>query len=874
MYLSTNRKKEYLLSALMLVFFLCFGVMFILSFIGIDARVISTFGIAGLLFITIVFVQKLVHCIHAKQELSRVALSLLSVVLFALFFFEFAPIGAFSENIASIDKLFQGGFCAIAGGLIVWICYLLRKNPALPEYSVILALVCAFVDTALFSEQTTKNINVSTVFFIVCINIAFVFCIVWFIHNKLVNWYLVKKLGKISFKTILGFVDGHLFSFLVMFYITVRWSYLPTPPKFDSILYTEELFRACAAYDFSLRSLFEVFAIFGHPSNAIAAYMAIGQYISYGSFFLLNAQSMLLNILAAYAFYKILEYYFDKVKFRHEIVLSTFLFIFSPVVFGVSLQFDTDFSTLIFFVCLFAAYLYNKKLLFFAASFMLVFSKEFGAILYAIFVFSSFLITLWNNKKRVKIVQTIFDNYYLFVSGIFLGLYFLYSNQMRWRLTVPYSLPNHFWIAFKSVFFVNFTWLLALFSIGSILLSVIHSRKKIIHQLHNSTKNYCAIIPLILASIGYLLCGLCYNIYVLPRYFIAWQFYVVFTFSFTAILVFKDKKRRIVTLSVAAVLLFSSVFYSYDPLMRVHKGAIVGGRTMYALGENRFTIDNIVYNAQHARISLALDQLLQKTKITEDDCLFFFPPSDNLNKHENGLAPEDQFFTSALGLSAFNRYSMGLDATSSQITAIKENAFIPQIVWPYKDENVLDTLIGIDEIVYIFLDWHGLSEEEELGILTEHFTEYATETVTVKGFTATAHRMRRNSNSQQKSILAEDIFSNIEPQILENTDALITIDFIKPHQVNRYLLSGWFLDPLNNRVADRLFLEINGIYYEGVIVERRDVGEAFGETFNMSGFEVHFPLSSEIDVEDIDTWNFLFFTDNDEYCYTMQYVDG
>ncbi|MCX6071615.1 MAG: hypothetical protein NTU91_12295 [Chloroflexi bacterium] len=154
-------------------------------------------------------------------------------------------------------------------------------------------------------------------------------------------------------------------------------------PMCDNGAYFRMVLEAVQLFDFVPGDSLRAMALAGHPAQAYAAYMMLGQFLGFGNFAIANLQMYLLHVVEICCFWGIVGKLFPGRDRRWERLLATALFAFTPLVYGLSLTISPDFAVLTFFCLVLWAVLRKHGTLAVASGVMLCFSKEFGALLYA-----------------------------------------------------------------------------------------------------------------------------------------------------------------------------------------------------------------------------------------------------------------------------------------------------------------------------------------------------------------------------------------------------------------------------------------------------------------------------------------------------------
>lgn len=160
------------------------------------------------------------------------------------------------------------------------------------------------------------------------------------------------------------------------------------------------------------------FNMVGHPSFIYILFLSLSQYLDPGNNYLLNLQLLFLDILAVFAFYKILLALFPDKKFRLEIYLVTLILAFHPVLLGNSINLNLDHGVFVISVLLFYCLIYKHLIQALICGTFLTFTKESGVSAY---FFITILYMIFLRKKYLNITDffaTQFKHWYLFLPAV------------------------------------------------------------------------------------------------------------------------------------------------------------------------------------------------------------------------------------------------------------------------------------------------------------------------------------------------------------------------------------------------------------------------------------------------------------------------
>lgn len=713
------------------------------KFADLENMFSALFGIAGfliLLSISILLIK------NKRLDTFNSYLFLLLALIFGFILFEFEP----TDNAVDNVKLFLiiQDILTIAISVILLILCILRlkakyhNNSAnFSGYTTILFFGTLFLGSAIISHNTIKNYSFLTMFFIITLFESTIVFIYAYFRDKLLTKPQNEKDSKkiiiiMKNETIKLFTANKYFYILILLYVIMRLGFLNAIPKYDGLIYSSDLLYVVSKFNFTLTTLLNDFAAFNHTSNGYFMIMAIGQFLNFGNLYLINIEDMLLNILGIFAFYKIAKYYFSEATYNTEVLIATFIFAFTPQFFGQSLTMDNDFPTLVFFVCMIAAYLYNKKVLLIVSSLFLIFTKETGILLYVAFIFSMFVVIFFNNLKRRSIIDMIIDNFHMFVSCVFFALYYVIRDGQLWVSpgggTYLFFFSKPFISRILSVMYLsNFKWVTLLLIAISLFIVIYKYKKKL--KISGFIKEFPIILPLIFTYLVYTAFFCIYNTNIHPRYYVGVEFFLCF---FLLLLLVKSnilKPIRIMVFIAVASLYFLSIFYTFDPLMlRNYKSFTFSNKNIVMMGRpgTEFICDDIVYNSQYTQISFALNKLFEEIKVKPDTKLVFM----------------NCIWNWSVGLDAFGASKINVDTDNSELTIRNNNSFVPNAYY-YSDGVDFAQLKKLGECYCIFIDWYGPDQQKLLSNYQQYFTIDNIVTVNYCGYIMKAYKMVPLNNS-------------------------------------------------------------------------------------------------------------------------------
>jgi len=437
--------------------------------------------------------------------------------------------------------------------------------------------------------------------------------------SKFYKVFLSKKklsISKLLFKILFFLKNNILIIFIVIFYSLTRLQFLGYSQYWDANWYLELLdgaINSITSERFNLINMIKVFLkdfnVLGHPSMGYMGIMSLTQILNRGNVVFLNVGNMLLSIIAIWAFYKIVTYFYPNKIIEN--VLITIIFVFNPLFYATSIFFNLDFPLLVFSILLFESYIFKRKFWYIFWSTMLVFSKETGIFIYLSF-FSSFnyfeIVKKGKFFNKDKILRII----YLFIPIILFLFYLFYSKGQLWNnesssfdesfkfvwrnncnFCIGFNLTNIKTRLFQ-IYIMNFSWLMSSIIIFSIIKSII-SRKKILNTFDENKKHLSKVI--LFVFIFFVLFNLLVVVMNFPRYVVTSVFFLILIFYFSNDFLFsKTMLIKKLFLFIIAVLMFIQTFKAIDPSPQILFGSRYIGKNVSSpiFGSN----DGMVFNSE------------------------------------------------------------------------------------------------------------------------------------------------------------------------------------------------------------------------------------------------------------------------------------
>lgn len=552
----------------------------------------------------------------------------------------------------------------------------LKSEGFLKELLIISTFFIIFFDSAFFSPLT-KTIDFSF-FFLICM-----------IFMNLIFFYLFMKvilsLKRNNLKRILNPVLIPILLFTV-----VRSFFLDATPRWDSAVYYQTLLNNIYKFDFSFKS-FMSFNLFGHPSMGFGLLSSISQFLVPNSIFMINISNLILGVLAVLSFYYISLYFFGK-KRKVEVLLLTTLFSLNPLFFSISTAFFPDYGTLVFFLIALCSFFHKKHFLSSFAFLLMIFSKETGALLYALFIlFYTFIVLL----RRLSSIKNSYLVNLLFavIPGIIFSFYLMFTKGSHWKLGKTLIIdgnclfcisfqPKHIIEIIKVMFVLNFSWIFSVFIIVTIFTIVI--KKGLFSFIKNKIKDD-EMLSLVFTFIGYVFFFFIYVTYVTPRYMPLCVIFLILIFYYCLVRLINNKKIRILLLFLLSFLFSIQLFLNIDPLSSKVFGTFnFGNYKGLKIGTEYFG-DGLIYNTQYLYIDRLINKFNKDFNISSNDTVLIF--SNRWRGFYIGGAGYDHYIDEVSHKKTFNK--IGAFRPKFSNTTFSTNIYYLAFPWLEDETNSL-----------------------------------------------------------------------------------------------------------------------------------------------------------------------------------------
>lgn len=161
--------------------------------------------------------------------------------------------------------------------------------------------------------------------------------------------------------------------FWILNFDTFSWWY-----RTDSFTYFNNIQENCMNWDFTPRRL-DAFLLGGHSCYGYSLFAFIGNYLIPTNGIGIRVVNYLMLTISIFMFRKIILHIFPSMN-SHICSLVIAIFTFSPLMFGINYEINTDFPCVCFFIWFVYFHITHKYILLYATSVLLCFSKETGIL--------------------------------------------------------------------------------------------------------------------------------------------------------------------------------------------------------------------------------------------------------------------------------------------------------------------------------------------------------------------------------------------------------------------------------------------------------------------------------------------------------------
>jgi hypothetical protein len=507
---------------------------------------------------------------------------------------------------------------------------------------------------------------------------------------------------------------------VVLLYVILSTPDLTIIPMCDSGAYFKSVLDAVRGFNFVPGASLKAMILFGHPAFGYAAYLMLGQFISFANFWVANLQARILAAAVILAFAGIVDALFAGKLGKLERLLITGLFAFNPLVYGLSMTVSVDFAVLVFLCLTFYFYLHNKTILVLASGIMLCFSKEAGALLYGSFVIVLFAVFLHYSATRENsrfngrlYINSLIKNSYLIVPVLLFGIYLLTIGQM-WIFSSPQDLlqsQSRFvldrTVIFDKtvqIFLANFNWIIwGLIAAGYF--AGLFWRMRLASQMGQSGEQNIWLVVLAITLLPFLAINYVFKTWDNARYIVPVIFFELI-FLIKALEVSRlIYPLRLGVLAISFVLFFVGCFRTIDPVLIHLFPTFMFGDHRMSFYNSQFTLcDLTLYNREYTYYNRLFDQFLQESKFNPEKDAFVFMTDNYLISHNvsynwtgtdwtGNLYVDPRTLTRTYNPNGNILLKAQVYQGDIDVSSLPEHAFTIRIFWRKSLGNMADALI-------------------------------------------------------------------------------------------------------------------------------------------------------------------------------------
>lgn len=462
-----------------------------------------------------------------------------------------------------------------------------RKSTVIHQLCVVLFIILCFVDAAIFTKGL-HGMQLLDIVSTALIHVVF-FAMLYVIRKDI--YQILARMKNVDFKGLIPL------SFVLLVFNAVAISQFDLVPRYDAGLYYADFAEGIRQFDISIGTFISNFIIWTHPLHGTALFVGIGEFFAPGRMIGTYLMTMLVTDITIVIFYRLLRLLFVNVNAAIA-ALGCAVFAFMPFMAGMFAYFNPDYFIIFFFVWVVFSVIKGYPILTSFCGFLLLFSKEPGAILYIVFIGIYLLSQLLIGQQkitlaRLKLVMPL-QNILLWVAPVLALVPFL-SHAKEMALIqngTPvsasggvFSILQYEEIYFNSRMFqffaMSFRWLSCILILVSLIVFLRRRRKGTMTSLFS---NQGAVI---FAGIG--LSILFYTFFIsfypsglCPRYTGIISVFYAIAFVASVLYLFKSRKMQITAMGIFLVLNIAQTFITIDPVMTNYlHGLDLGHSTVY-----------------------------------------------------------------------------------------------------------------------------------------------------------------------------------------------------------------------------------------------------------------------------------------------------
>jgi len=463
--------------------------------------------------------------------------------------------------------------------------FITRKSKILFQLIIIVFCFLAFIDSAIIAKGSDA-VDLGIAIVILLLHIVFI----WMLYAVRKDFARVLvRIREVNLKDLIP-----LIIVLIAFNVAAI-SQFDLIPRYDAGLYYADFVAGIRNFNFYPSSFINGFIIWTHPLHGIALFAAVGEFLAPGQMIGTYIMTLLISDVTIILFYRILMTLFVKIS-SIIAALGCAIFAFMPFMAGMFAYFNPDYYVILFFVWVIYCMVKDYPILTGFCGFLLLFSKESGALLYVTFVGIYVLSKLsadkdkplWRSMKAAMPIQ----NVLLWIAPIAALLPFLSYGQ-EWALVkngIPLSSTDGIssLMGYDEVYFnsrmyqfliMSFRWITCVILLVVFIVYIIRRIKKThvstLSKVGDDVFAGIGISTLVyVCFISYFLSGLC------PRYTGVADVFFAVGFVVSILYLFKSRIAQILAMIIFLVLNIAQTYTTIDPFMTNYLHGINAGHSM------------------------------------------------------------------------------------------------------------------------------------------------------------------------------------------------------------------------------------------------------------------------------------------------------
>ncbi|MCK5128511.1 MAG: hypothetical protein KAQ68_01555 [Clostridiales bacterium] len=509
---------------------------------------------------------------------------------------------------------------------------MLTKNMS-GQMSIVLGILALFWNIAALSPYTLKTGFYSSICMISTL-LIYNFYFVLFLYI-----YIRRKNSKRTFtkNSILLFIKENPFVYVVVLFGGLFLIDIKVNPIFDSALYFKYISQIPAKFNFTPIASFRALQVVNHSSGALSGYYLLGQFFSPYNQIVANIQSLIIMVIAIAGFEKILKYFYCESKYKWQRAAGAAIFAFSPTIYGASLQITSDLMIGIFLVLMISNALYGNKILTVFFAICMIFCKTPAIVIYFSFCVGMLLFTFTHDMiEEKKTIKGIIVDYWHYLIPFFsFGVWWLIMKDSIWAFENSGKVGSSIGISFDvilenilHVFAVNFYSIFYIIIVFAIILFFIKNKKL---GLIIKNKKTVWIFVFITIFAGYFTFNCLFLTEFRHARYIIPLFVLNAIFVFLAVeYLFKNMTHKTVTLIIIWLLMITSTFRTYDPVLLKYFPYLKSDNQIYSMYDRTSAFSQVgtmtdiaIYNREYVYIDKLYVDFLNKVNYTDNDVTIF-----------------------------------------------------------------------------------------------------------------------------------------------------------------------------------------------------------------------------------------------------------